>query len=202
MVMQLSFSHKKATQSLNFFARAAGGKINKMKALKLIYFADRCHLRRYGRPITNDMYFAMKFGPVASACRDLLNENEESVDSTESRYAKQFICIDGGYDYSSTAATDTKPLSESDQEALQFAWDNYQNKDQFGLADETHLFPEWQKHQTAIESGETTRRNMPYGDFLLNPSKGVDPLPPLGEEEQKDLHEELEELHAIETIWR
>ena len=83
--MQLSFSHKKATQALNFFARAAGGKINKMKALKLIYFEDRYHLRSYGRPITNDTYFAMKFGPVASACKDLLNENEASATFTPNR---------------------------------------------------------------------------------------------------------------------
>lgn len=200
--MQLSFSHKKATQALNFFARAAGGSLNKMKALKLIYFADRCHLRRYGRPVTNDSYFAMKFGPVASACRDLLSENEESADSTESNYASRFIRIDQGYDYSSTAETDTQPLSESDLEALQFAWENYHQKDQFALADETHFFPEWKKHQAAIESGETTRRNMPYGDFLMNPPEGKDPLPPLSKEQQDDLHEELEELHAIETIWQ
>ena len=33
--MPFSFSHRKATQALNFFARKAGGRINKMKALKL-----------------------------------------------------------------------------------------------------------------------------------------------------------------------
>ncbi len=43
---------------------------------------------------------------------------------------------------------------------------------------------------------------MPYGDFLMNPPEGKDPLPPLSKEQQDDLHEELEELHAIETIWQ
>ncbi len=65
-VMPFSFSHRKATQALNFFAAKAGGKINKMKALKLVFFADRYHLRKYGRPVVGDEYLAMNYGPVAS----------------------------------------------------------------------------------------------------------------------------------------
>src|SRR5882724_2767190 len=69
--MPFSFSHRKATQALNFFARKAGGRINKMKALKLVYFADRYHLRKYGRPVVGDEYLAMNYGPVASGTKDL-----------------------------------------------------------------------------------------------------------------------------------
>ncbi|WP_182056504.1 Panacea domain-containing protein [Pantoea sp. ME81] len=39
---------------------------------KLMYFADRKHLERYGRLITGDNYKAMKNGPVASGAYDLL----------------------------------------------------------------------------------------------------------------------------------
>ena len=53
MCIHLEFDHEKATQAINFFARESGGQINKMKAIKLIYFAERYHLRKYGRPITN-----------------------------------------------------------------------------------------------------------------------------------------------------
>lgn len=148
------------------------------------------------------MYFAMKYGPVASACRDLLGENEESKGSTEEAYRLQFLKIDGSYDYSSTAEVDEAPFSETDLDALTFSWDTYHTKDQFQLADETHRFPEWEKHQSALESGETTRRPMPYGDFVLNPPENVDSLPPLSEEDQQDIHEELGELHAIESIWQ
>ena len=69
--MPFSFSHRKATQALNFFAQRAGGSINKMKALKLVYFADRYHLRKYGRPVVGDEYLAMNYGPVASGTKDL-----------------------------------------------------------------------------------------------------------------------------------
>ncbi|WP_447879603.1 Panacea domain-containing protein [Serratia fonticola] len=39
---------------------------------KILYYADRIHLERYGRLITSDRYVAMKNGPVASGTYDLL----------------------------------------------------------------------------------------------------------------------------------
>lgn len=41
-------------------------------ALKVIYFADRQHLTRYGRLIAGDRYVAMRHGPVPSATYDLI----------------------------------------------------------------------------------------------------------------------------------
>ena len=46
--------------------------LDQYKMVKLLYLADREHLRRFGRPITFDKYVAMPFGPVASAAFDLL----------------------------------------------------------------------------------------------------------------------------------
>lgn len=39
---------------------AAGGRTHQQdEGAELVYFADRYHLRKFGRPITNDEYFAM-----------------------------------------------------------------------------------------------------------------------------------------------
>lgn len=40
--------------------------------LKTIYLADKEHLRRYGRQISNDSYRAMKQGPVPSLAYDII----------------------------------------------------------------------------------------------------------------------------------
>jgi uncharacterized phage-associated protein len=141
-IMQLSFSHKKAIQALNFFACASGGEINKMKALKLVYFADRCHLRSYGRPITNDSYFAMKFGPVASQCLNLLNENVDFTAPVENEYRLAFIERENNEHFSSKLPVNEVVLSQTDLKALQYAWETYRAQDQFSLAKETHRFPE------------------------------------------------------------
>jgi len=50
--------------------------IDQYKAVKLLYLADREHLRRFGRPITFDKYVAMEFGPVASCAFDILKGKE------------------------------------------------------------------------------------------------------------------------------
>jgi len=79
-----------ATQALNFFALRSGGQVNKLKALKLVYFADRYHLRRFGRPITGDEYLAMPFGPVASGAKDL-TEMSEFLSEEERTYGEEFL---------------------------------------------------------------------------------------------------------------
>ena len=197
--MQFSFAYKKAIQSLNYFARQEGCEINKMKALKLIYFADRYHLRKYGRPITNDTYFALPYGPVASACLNLLNAGE--FQTTESKYRDAFLEKLSQYQYSSTADVETSHFSETDKEALRYAWETYSSLDQFQLADKTHEFPEWKKHQAALDSGLSGRRAMLYSDFLENPESGVENLESLTHEDQEDLKEEIADLHAIESVW-
>lgn len=199
-VMNLTFAHRKATQALNFFARKQGGKMNKLKALKLVYFADRCHLRRYGRPITNDRYLAMNFGPVASSCKDLA-EMSEFLGGDERAYAQQFI-NPIGHDYVSLAEMDAGEFSQTDLEALEFAWQNYGRRDPFDLAEETHRFPEWKRHEARLASPYESRVPMCYSDFAENPPQGVDPLPPLSQEEQSDLKAQLEELHSVESLWR
>ncbi len=197
--MLFPFSHRKATQALNFFARQNGGKINKLKALKLIYFADRHHLRRYGRPITNDRYVAMNYGPVASACKDLA-EMSDFLGDEERTYAEPFLQTVDKHTYASKGEPDTSVLSASDLESLRFAWETYQGWDAFHLAEHTHRFPEWKRHEAELAS--SSRADMNYLDFLENPDPGVDVLPPLSPETQADFKEEIGELSALEALWR
>jgi len=45
---------------------------DKYQAVKFLYLADKEHLNRYGRPITQEEYYALPYGPVASKAMDLL----------------------------------------------------------------------------------------------------------------------------------
>jgi hypothetical protein len=56
MITGFHFAYKKAAQTINYFAIQNGGEIDKLHALKRVYFDDRFHLRKYGRLITNDQY--------------------------------------------------------------------------------------------------------------------------------------------------
>lgn len=49
---------------------------DKYQAVKFFYLADREHINRYGRPITSEVYFALRYGPVASKAKELLEQDK------------------------------------------------------------------------------------------------------------------------------
>jgi uncharacterized phage-associated protein len=200
--MPFSFSHRKATQVLNYFARRAGGSINKMKALKLVYFADRYHLRKYGRPIVSDEYLAMTYGPLASGTKDLA-EMSDFLGEEEERYAKRFIRpADSAITYASLHDLDEKVLSNSDREALEFAWKRFGHVEKYALAKLTHRYPDWKKHEPALASKTVSRAPMNYRDFLEDPPAGVDQCYKLDAETRKAVASGIDELAAFEKLWR
>ena len=195
--MAFPFSHRKTTQVLNFFARESGGEINKLKALKLVYFADRYHLRRFGRPITGDEYLAMPHGPVASGAKDL-TEMGDFLSDDERAYGAQFLAPVDRYSYRSAAELDGRTLSESDRMALTWAWEKFGQMDHFKLADYTHQYPEWKRHEAALLGKRETRVPMCYRDFLSDPKAGIEPCYPLSPEERLALAEGIQDLFEAE----
>lgn len=200
--MPFCFSHRKATQALNFFAQRAGRSINKMKALKLVYFADRYHLRKYGRPVVGDEYLAMTYGPVASGTKDLA-EMSDFLGEEEAHYARKFIEPSAsGLAYSSMADVDEKVFSESDREALQFAWERFGRVEKYTLSRMTHRYPDWKKHEAALQSNVVTRVPMNYRDFLEDPEGNIEPCYALAAKERKAIASGIDEIAAFERLWR
>lgn len=201
MCIHLPFQYKKATQALNFFAGLGGGAMNKMKAIKLIFFADRYHLRKYGRPITNDEYLAMDYGPVSSGVKDIA-EMSDFLGRQERRYASEFIQpepnVRGGHKVMSIAPVDRKVFSATDLEALEFAWKEFGKYDQFELADITHKYPEWKKHEE--ELNHCPRMRMDYIDFFDDPEVGFEKCCSLSREEKRERVEEIRELSHLHAI--
>src|SRR5205823_7945137 len=70
--MLLPFNDAKATQAASRLLRAAKGKMNYLKLIKLLYLADREALIEWGRPITTDRYVSMEHGPVVIRIYDLI----------------------------------------------------------------------------------------------------------------------------------
>jgi len=66
------FEPEKLVATVAMFAGAELSELTTLKIAKLLYFADKRHLLRYGRPITGDTYFGMENGPVPSMAYDVL----------------------------------------------------------------------------------------------------------------------------------
>ncbi|MBU2633223.1 SocA family protein [Patescibacteria group bacterium] len=166
---------KKGVQAINYFARKKDGRINKMKALKLIYFADRYHLRKYGRPVVGDTYWAMKLGPVGSNSLDVANLSENSLGQNCLKYAREYLTRPKEdiklEEIISKKEVLLEVFSESDIEALENAYKEFGDKDQFELAKTAHEYPEWSKFKKEIIDEGKKRMRMDYIDFFKNPRK-------------------------------
>jgi hypothetical protein len=161
------FNYKKSVQALNLLANKSGGTLNKMKAIKLIWLADRLHLRNYGRSITGDVYYALPNGPVPSATRDVL-ENSNFLEDTATHYASEYISEIDKYNYRALIQGNYKVFSQSDIDTLEIIFDKFAHLDHFALSDLSHLFPEWKKHESALNKKLSSRYQIEPIDFFIN----------------------------------
>ncbi len=196
--MSLATVHRKATQALNFLARKSGGHINKLKALKLVFFADRYHVRKYGRPVSECTYFAMTHGPVASEAKHIAEDGNRLPPVARS-YTRKFLRKKGDFDCASVADVDKAVLSASDLEALEFAWKYFGKFSKYQLRNITHHYPEWKRHERALE--QHRRVPMDYTDFLAEPEAGYIPCHTLTDEERAAAVAMLRERQSFDQRW-
>jgi uncharacterized phage-associated protein len=198
--MSLALTHRKATQALNFLARQSGGRINKLKALKLMFFADRYHLRKYGRTVSECAYYAMKDGPVASEAKQVA-EDHELLPVPARSYGRKFLEKKSNYDYASVAEVDKSVLSESDLEALTFAWENFGYYPKYRLRDITHHYTEWKRHESALKQHGYRRVKMDCADFFTEPDTGYNPCHALTAKEREVARELFLQRQAFDQRW-
>ena len=72
--MSFPFQTTKATEVAAAFLQKAGGSINILKLVKLIYLLDRKSIDERGIAVVGGLYFSMKNGPMTSEVRTLINE--------------------------------------------------------------------------------------------------------------------------------
>lgn len=164
------FHYKKAVQALNYFACLKGGSLNKMKGLKLIWLSDRFHLRKYGRTITGDSYYALKFGPVASKTKDIL-DNSYYMGAQELEYSNQFLTKDN-YEYASLNPPLLKVFSKTDMEAFDSVLNAFGDLNEFQLSELSHNFPEWKKFEAQLDA-HGSRYPMDLLDFFKDNPTGI-----------------------------
>lgn len=73
-MIRFNFNETKAVEAVALIAKRWPG-ITPFFLAKVLFFADRNHLRYYGRPVTGDIYIAMAEGPVPSHVYDMVKNN-------------------------------------------------------------------------------------------------------------------------------
>jgi len=74
------FNELKARAVAARFLTLAGGRINILKLVKLIYLVDRESTKRRNIPVVGGLYVSMKYGPLTSELLDKINGEETRGD--------------------------------------------------------------------------------------------------------------------------
>lgn len=170
--MARKLSIKRILQALYYIQSHApvdnGSRLSKVYLLKILFFADRYHLRNFGVLATGDTYFAMKMGPVASVTFDILKGKFPTVmNAWEYPLISEVEDIDENN--VNIKAQDDDELSESFKEALDFSLSTFGSYQYDELSDISHDYPEWKRFKEDLEHLTAKRFEMSEDDFFENP---------------------------------
>ena len=140
--MVMAFDEVKATQVAARFLQLAGGQLQHLALIKLLYKTDREALRRWGVPVTTDRYAALKLGPIVSQIYDLIKAS--GTPEARPTYWSTYIKKPTSYDVALQSDPGNSELSRGEEALINEIFFADGHKDGFKLADEFHKqFPEW-----------------------------------------------------------
>jgi uncharacterized phage-associated protein len=159
---------EKAVQVLRYVAARVP---NLYHALKVLYFADREHLRRYGRFIYGETYIAMRLGPVPSTAYDIVKTTPPGFLCDSLQAARGQFEVTGDR-ISPKQEADLDYLSESDLECLDAAIRDYGNLSFEALRDASHDAAYEAAGENERMSAEDVARSFPNPAPLLAHLRG------------------------------
>lgn len=143
-------------------------KADKIKIVKLLYLADKYHLIRYGRTITDDDYYAMSYGPVGTTVKDVLSLDRFNMSEKGFKYASRLLGkIDkNNFRANPDARVTFDTLSDTDKESLDYIIEHFGGMTSWALKDYTHKYPEWYKYENLFKNNLTRRERIETKELL------------------------------------
>lgn len=163
-----NFSVSKTLQVLNYIQKKSGC-TDMLSLLKFCFFADRKMLRTFGIPVLYDKYCALKYGPVCSQTKNILQQDFDYlyVNEADEELIKTKITILGAHDMKIADMGDSS-LSKAEQQVLDFVLKTFGNFLPFELVEITHDYPEWKRWENMLSPSNQSIA-MDYADFFNNP---------------------------------
>lgn len=138
--IKFDFRADKVVSAVAYFALKCPG-LTKLKVCKLLFYADKGHLLRYGRPITGDRYYRLPYGPVPTRAYDILKGNS---DPAETALFDRYVSVVGNNIFP-RRNPDLKAFSKSDLEVLRETCERYGQMSASELASLSHKEPGYVK---------------------------------------------------------
>ena len=138
MTLRFRFDPVKAIAAIAWLANKKPG-ISRHTTMKTLFYADKWHLNQYGRPIVGDTYVRMEYGPVASETYNIIKGESFALE----QFAAVPFVVDGKH-IRPEGELDITSLSESDVEALTWAFEEYAHRSFAELTKISHAEVAWQ----------------------------------------------------------
>jgi uncharacterized phage-associated protein len=179
--MRLRFNEKKTTQAAARFLKMAGRRLNYMMLIKLLYLTDRGAFLQWGRPLSGDRYFSMRYGPVLSEVHDRITEMPE-----QQTFWSEHISAPSNYEVELKKDPGDDELSLAEEKLIDQVFAAYGH---YGPFDLVHLL-----HKTLPEWKETERGRVPieYREILEAGGKSAEAV--------EEIESELDSLRMVESI--
>ena len=142
-----SYNARKAAQAIAYLAmKTQAASLPVLKAVKLVYLADRESFRRFGFPILEEQHVSMPQGPVNSTTYSHIN-GEEDLDACG---WSDFLQARAGNEVAAAAGVSDDALdelSDADIQCLDAVWERFGGMGKWEIRDWTHdrdNVPEWE----------------------------------------------------------
>jgi len=196
--IRFRFAPEKLVQALAFFADRGIRDLDKMKAAKLLFHADKYHLLKYGRPVIGDQYACMEYGPVPSASLNVMNDvvaHDPHFPPVAKDLFDEYLIVEKGIFkkyavFRTKREPDLDVFSDSDIEALEYACKTYGSMTSWQLSEDSHEESAWKLANEHREPGSSVI--MDYRLFFEGHPEAADMLRLIeGQQEDRDAAEEL-----------
>lgn len=138
-MMRFAFDEHRAAQAASILLERAGGSMDYLKLVKLLYLADRAALIETEAPITRDHYASMIHGPTPCQVLELILQEHPPEDSIWHRYVKRQY-----FEASLCGGAESNQLSEFDVGMLNDIYETFGKLRPSQVVCQTQALPEWQ----------------------------------------------------------
>jgi uncharacterized phage-associated protein len=125
-----------------YILNKTGNKLNKQKLFKILYFADKDHIAKYGRTFSGEPYIAMANGPVPSRLYDYIKivegKNKFPIPQDFIDEVNAHLGVEDPYWVLSLSNVNMDFLSRSAIKSLDDSIEKYKNKSFSELFDLSH----------------------------------------------------------------
>jgi len=158
----MKFDIKKVAHAILFFQQQDVQYLTKTKLMKLMFYADKYHLQTYMRPVFQDVYFKLPYGPVPTLTLNVINSANEMENDDLKELVDEFLSIvlveeKKTAPYPSTVfspngvAFDSRLFSRSELQVLKQVAKEFKTMTAKAISEKSHAEPEYKNSEMNAE---------------------------------------------------